>query len=347
VFFVNRIERHPGSCRDNAPTNFLSTPSGSKDFRTFSFFNVGNIPQIEARTMRTSRKLAISFDERLRERLRGQCRRMRMWTIARACVCCVICLGVVQFGRAQPQDGRKPSDPWGGDDISNLTQEVKALREEQRRLIDLLDEIKKLLAANVPGRPELQPPAPPTVLSTLDETFRGEKEATVSIIEYADFECPYCGQYEREIYPQIAKNYIQTGKVKYFYRDLPLPMHPHALVAARAARCAGEQGKLWEMHDSLFANQNALRDVDMPGRAQKLGLDPSRFSECLSSDRYTDEINRSAAEAEKMGIGGTPTFFIGTIALDGKVTNVKMILGVRHYDAFKSAIEDSLGTKRN
>jgi len=166
----------------------------------------------------------------------------------------------------------------------------------------------------------------------------------VAIVEYADFECPYCGQYEHEVYPQVFADYIQTGKLKYFYRDLPLPMHPHAMGAARAARCAGEQGKFWEMHDSLFAKQNAIRDVDMPGRAQEIGLDAAKFAECLSSDRHTEEIKTSATEAQKMGINGTPTFFIGTAGTNGEVTNLKMIIGARPYDAFKSVIDAALAS---
>jgi len=222
--------------------------------------------------------------------------------------------------------------------------EIKALAQQQQQILNSLNDIKQLLAATM--RPNPQPPEPPSALSTQDETFRGASAATVAIVEYADFECPYCGQYEHEVYPQISKDYIQTGKVKYFYRDMPLPMHPHSMIASRAARCAGEQGKFWEMHDSLFAKQNLLRDVDMPSRAQELGLDAVKFSECLSSDRYTDELKRSANEGQKMGVDGTPGFFIGTAGPDGKITNLKMILGMRPYDAFKSAIEDSLAVKK-
>src|SRR5260221_459521 len=81
------------------------------------------------------------------------------------------------------------------------------------------------------------------------EPFRSDAHARVAIIEYSDFECPLCRQFARDVYPLIDAAYIHSGKVKYFFRDLPLPMHPHALPAARAARCAGEQGKFWEMHD--------------------------------------------------------------------------------------------------
>jgi len=224
---------------------------------------------------------------------------------------------------------------------------LQNLQAQQQQIISELNDIKQLLAANAGVRPAPQPPAPPSKLSTQEQSFRGESGATVAIVEYADFECPYCGQYEHDVYPQLSKDYIQTGKVKYFFRDLPLPMHPRAMGAARAARCAGEQGKFWEMHDSLFAKQNAIRDVDMPGRAQELGLDTAKFSECLSSDRYTDEINKSAAEAQKLGIGGTPTFFVGKVDPNGDVTNLKTIIGTRPYEAFKSAIDDALASAPN
>jgi protein-disulfide isomerase len=223
---------------------------------------------------------------------------------------------------------------------SDLQDQIKALADQQQQILSTLNDIRQLLTANAPVRPQ-QPPA----LTIKDEAFRGATGATVAIIEYADFECPYCRQYEHDVYPQIAKDYIESGKVKYFFRDLPLPMHPRAMGAARAAHCAGEQGKYWEMHDSLFAKQNAIRDVDMPGRAQELGLEAAKFSECLSSNRYIDDISKSAAEAQKLGIGGTPTFFIGKVDPNGDVTNLKMIIGMRPYDAFKSTIEDSLAAK--
>ncbi len=223
-------------------------------------------------------------------------------------------------------------------------EQMKTIAEQQRQILSSLNDIKQLLAANV--RPAPQPPAPPSALPIRDEAFRGNNAAPVAVVEYADFECPYCGQYEHDIYPQISKDYIQSGKVKYFYRDLPLPMHPHAIGAARAAHCAGEQGKYWEMHDSLFAKQNAIREADMPGRAQELGLDAAKFSECLSSNRYIDDISKSAAEAQKMGIGGTPTFFVGNVDPNGDVTNLKMIIGTRPYDAFKSVIDDALAASK-
>ncbi len=243
--------------------------------------------------------------------------------------------GLVFCTTAQAQrrdDKRLPQDS-----LSELAKDVKTLVEQQRQMIDQLNELKRLLPPAA-----ARPIAPPFDLSIQGERFRGDDAARVAIVEYADFECPYCGQYEHDIYPQISKDYVQAGKVKYFFRDLPSPMHPHAVGAARAARCAGEQGKYWEMHDILFAKPNALRDVDMPDHAQELGLDTAKFSECLSSDRYSDELKQSATEAQKMGIAGTPTFFIGKVGSNGEVSNLKAILGARPYETFKSAIDAAL-----
>jgi protein-disulfide isomerase len=231
---------------------------------------------------------------------------------------------------AQSQDIHPPAE----------NNQISAIAEQQKEILSGLNDIKQILAAMI--RPA-QPPSPPSLLATNDEAFRGDGGATVAIIEYADFECPYCGQYEHDIYPQIARDYIETGKVRYFFRDLPLPMHPRAMGAARAARCAGEQGKFWEMHDSLFAKQNAIRDVDMPGRAQELGLDKTTFADCLSSERYADEIKQSADNAQKMGVEGTPTFFIGKLNENGTVTDLKMIVGTHPYNEFKTVLDSLAG----
>lgn len=223
-------------------------------------------------------------------------------------------------------------------DISNLKRDVKTLMDEQQQIINQLDELKRLL----PVSPASQPaPQPQSTLSIHGEVpFRGGSGALVAIIEYSDFECPYCGKYERETYPQIFDNYIKAGKVKLFYRDLPSPMHPHAMSAARAAHCAGEQTKYWEMHDDLFANQTALGLRDISDRARGLGIDIDKLSECLSSDRYADDIRRSVSEAQNLGIDGTPTFFIGVIGENGNVVKIETtIKGAAPFEVFKTSLD--------
>jgi len=229
------------------------------------------------------------------------------------------------------------------DAVSGLAKDIKTVVLQQQQMLDQLTELNRLLPASAPKRQEPQPPPLPASLNLRGGEFKGDSNAAIAIVEYYDFECPFCGGYERETYPQVFDNYIKTGKVKLFYRDLPLPMHPHATQAARAARCAGEQGEYWEMHDSLFARQNALSDPALLDRVKTLGLDTQKFGECFSSDKYKDDIQKSIAEAQKLGIQGTPTFFIGTIDPNGDVVNIKKrIVGAKPYAEFQAALDEAL-----
>src|SRR5438445_5531866 len=117
------------------------------------------------------------------------------------------------------QDGMTNAPP-PQNDLSSLRASLRTLQLQEQQILSSLNEIKQLLAANAAGRPVPQLPTPPSALATQDEPFRGDNGATVAIVEYADFECPFCGQYEHDVFPQLSKDYIQTGEVKYFFRDL-------------------------------------------------------------------------------------------------------------------------------
>jgi len=125
----------------------------------------------------------------------------------------------------------------------------------------------------------------------------------------------------REAYPQIVDNYIRTGKIKYFYRALPLPMPAPATLAAEAALCTGDHGKFWEMRDSLFANQGALTGTDTSSRAKSVGTDRDQLTQCLSNQKHSNEIRKSTTEAQSMGMDGTPNLFLGFIEEKGDVVN--------------------------
>ena len=214
----------------------------------------------------------------------------------------------------------------------------------QQQILRELQEIKKILQS---FQEAAAPPPQEVVLPVGGEPFKGSAAAHVAIIEYSDFQCPFCGQYAREIYPHLDSDYVKSGKVRYYFRDLPLPSHPQALTAALAARCAGEQGKFWEMHDSLFANQEALSPADLSRRAQGFGLDEAKFNACLANGKYRENIRRSAAGAERMGINGTPAFFLGVVDPNGNtVRSRKLILGAEGYDAFKSALDELLAAPK-
>jgi protein-disulfide isomerase len=151
----------------------------------------------------------------------------------------------------------------------------------------------------------------------------------------------------------VFDDYIKTGKARLYYRDMPLPFHEHAVPAARAAHCAGEQGKFWEMHDSLFTDKipnpgpngrsSGLATTDIDERAAKLGLDTGKLDACIASTRFADVIKHSSDEAAKMNIEGTPTFVIGTLDPNGNIVSVKKtIIGAQPFGAFKAAIDSLL-----
>jgi protein-disulfide isomerase len=255
----------------------------------------------------------------------------------------VLCVTLItcQVGRTQQEIETQASIQQ---EVVDLKQQIQTLIAEQRQILDLLKELKQKLPTNSPTPPLSQPPLLPSALDIQGKSFRGESSASVALIEYSDFECPYCGMYEREISPRVLENYIKTGRVRLFYRELPL--YPHALSAARAARCAGAQGDYWEMHERLYAKQTALSDPSLLDRAKTLGLDAKKFSECLSSDRYSNDIRKSMAEAQWMGVEGTPTFFIGTIGPEGDVVKItKKIVGTHPYMVFQSALDEALTAK--
>ncbi len=252
------------------------------------------------------------------------------------------CLGGLTFvpiARPQDADDQKAVRQ----DIATLKKDVKAIGDKQQQIIDQLNELKRLLQANSGVAPLFKPPA---TMGVQGEPFQGNSTARIAVIEYGDFECPACGAFSRETYPQIVANYIKNEKVKYFYRDLTMTIHPHAIPAARAAHCAGEQGKFWEMHDSLFANQAALAEKDVADRARGLGLDVAALMRCLSSDRYLDAIRKSSAEAQAMGINATPTFLLGVISPSGDVVKIeKTIVGAYPYATFKVFLDNLLASE--
>jgi protein-disulfide isomerase/plastocyanin len=165
-----------------------------------------------------------------------------------------------------------------------------------------------------------------------DDAVKGDENAPVTIIEFSEFQCPFCGKFFEETYPQIVKNYVDTGKVKYVFRDFPLDFHPNAQKAAEAAECAGEQDKYFEMHDLLFANQDALDVASLKSYAKKLKLNTADFDECLDSGAMADEVAKDLADGQSYGITGTPGFFI----------NGKMLSGAMPYEAFEAEIEAAL-----
>ena len=187
-----------------------------------------------------------------------------------------------------------------------------------------------------------------TVISLDDSLLKGEKNAKVILIEFADYQCPFCARFYRETFPQIQDNYIFTGKAKFAFRNFPLERsHPQAFKAAAAANCAGEQGKFWAMHDRLFTHQDELGSKDLLQHAKMLALDSSKFTRCLDSEESAAKVRRDLAEGEKAGVKVTPTFFLGFAEPNNpKITIQNMIVGAKSYANFKEAIDSLLVVQR-
>ena len=158
--------------------------------------------------------------------------------------------------------------------------------------------------------------SPPRVQVTFDpKRVKGNPKARVMIVEFSDFQCPYCGQVEATLKSVLAKH---EGTVALAFRDMPISqIHPFAQGAAEAARCAGEQGKFWEYHDLLFADQGALDRSGLIAKAAKLQLDPQQFETCISTEKYKSQVQQDNQEGMRAGVSGTPGFFINGVFISG------------------------------
>ena len=161
----------------------------------------------------------------------------------------------------------------------------------------------------------------------------GNKDAKVKIVEFTDFECPFCARFFTDTFPQIEKEYIDSDKIAFYIRHFPLySIHPNAEGASLAAECANEQGKFREMHDIIFENQKTMSIADLKGHAVKLGLDTTKFNSCLDSKKYKANVDRDASLGNEVGVSGTPAFFV----------NGKLISGAQAFATFKSTIDAEL-----
>jgi len=152
----------------------------------------------------------------------------------------------------------------------------------------------------------------PVRTSLGDAPMLGRADAPVTLVEFSDYQCPFCQRFFATTLSALKKHYVDTGKVRYVFRDFPLDqMHPQARKAAEAAHCAVEQGKYWEMHEVLFQNQRTLAPPQLAEYARTVGVDGSKFDECLSSGRHAARVERGLAEGAAVGVQGTPTFVVG------------------------------------
>jgi protein-disulfide isomerase len=186
------------------------------------------------------------------------------------------------------------------------------------------------------------------VLGLGDGPFKGAPDARITLVEFTDYQCPFCARHHRATVPRLLEAYVTTGKLKYVVRDFPLKsIHPAAVKAAEAPHCAADGGKYWEMHERLFANPRNLSPDDLVQHAQALGLDTRAFAGCLETGKYAARVRQAQAEGERLGVRGTPAFFLGlTEPNSDRFTAVTAIRGAQPFARFEEAIEKLLATSR-
>ena len=172
----------------------------------------------------------------------------------------------------------------------------------------------------------------------------GRDDAPVTIIEFTDLQCPYCARYASQTFPRLKREYVDTGKLRYTSRDLPLPFHSFALPAAVASRCAGEQGRFWEYREALFASQSLLGTEPYGRIAGQLGLDVERLEACRSDGKQESNVRADLAMAAQHGIRSTPTFVIGRV-VDGEFQG-EVVSGAQPYEFFKAKLDALLAEPR-
>lgn len=213
-----------------------------------------------------------------------------------------------------------------------------AILEELKAIRQILENIEKQGSKN--GK---QAPSRPTTATVTirDKPFMGSELAPVTVVEFTDYQCPYCLRFTKTAFPRLKQDYIDTGKVRWVAHNLPLAFHKDAVKAAQAAHCAGEQDKFWAMRQELFSNPKKLAVPDLPEHAARLGLDIDTFKACLASDRHLDGIEQDASDARAMGLTGTPSFVIGRSA--GERITGQVVIGAQPLNVFTSAINRLLG----
>ena len=219
-----------------------------------------------------------------------------------------------------------------GRTLDQLRGEIKPFlesRRNQQARAMIVEELKAKSGASV--KVMLDPPRY-TVETTATDPVRGNPAAPVTIVEFSDYQCPFCARVNPTL-DRIRQTY--GDRVKIVFKDFPLPNHAQAPKASEAARCAGDQNKYWEMHDAMFANQRALDIPQLKQTARAIGLNGTAFDQCLDSGKWSAAVQAGLAQGEKMGVNSTPTLYV----------NGRAVIGAMPFENFKTIIDEELSRK--
>jgi protein-disulfide isomerase len=219
-----------------------------------------------------------------------------------------------------------------GRTLEQLRGEFKPFLEARRRAQARAMLVEDLKSKNAGAVKVMLDPPRYTVPISESDAVRGNASAPVTIVEFSDFQCPFCARVNPTL-DRVRQTY--GDRVRIIFKDYPLANHPQAPKAAEAARCAGEQKKFWEMHDAMFANQRALEVPSLKQTARAIGLDGAAFDQCLDSSKHQAAVQANTELGEKMGVNSTPTLYI----------NGRAVIGAMPFEAFKQIIDEELAKK--
>jgi protein-disulfide isomerase len=219
------------------------------------------------------------------------------------------------------------------------TKDQGITREQADEILKELRQIRQLLEKQQAQAPQAQGEQVVKAKVNLEGfAMLGSKEAPLTIVEFTDYQCPFCQRFHTTAFPELKKNYIDTGKVRFYSRDMPLDFHPDAMRAAEAARCAGEQGQFWQLRDVMGANPNKLDMDSLVADVTDLKMDVKAFRACVESQKYKNAVQTDVMEAMKIGANGTPTFVVGKSTPDG--VDGELVVGAQPYPMFDQKLKE-------
>jgi len=221
-----------------------------------------------------------------------------------------------------------------------VTKEETITREQADAILNELRQIRSLLERQLANNAAQAPKPPAPTRAKLDLTgvnMLGSKNAPLTLVEFTDYQCPFCQRFHTTVFADLKKNYVDTGKLRFYSRDLPLDFHSNALRAAQAARCAAEQGQFWTLRDLMGANPDKLDMENLAGFAGTLKMDVPAFRSCVQSEKYKNAVQTDTLEAMKIGADGTPAFVIGRSTPEG--VDGELMVGALPYPAFDEKLK--------
>ena len=220
-------------------------------------------------------------------------------------------------------------EKWVADEIFlQMSQMRKDIQQLQQKVAGLEQKLA-----------DVRPASPPISLLGTEKMTLGKSDAVIAILEFSDYECPYCAKHYQNVLPKLQERYIDKGTVSYVMMDFPLEFHAHAKKASLSARCAGQQGQYWAMHNRIFDAHGQVTDQLLDNAIKQLKLKAKAFKQCVASTAQLAAIEKDIALGARLGVNGTPAFLVGKVK-DQQLIDYQRLDGVQSYETFAGIIEN-------